>query len=136
VTRLEGGCHCGAITAVFETALAPADIEVRADQCGFCRRHGAKTVSDPAGRLTLRFAEDAVRRYRFGARTAEFLVCRDCGAYVASVMEHFGVLNVVGADIAVLASRAARPVDYDGESADERRARRRQRWTPTTLEAA
>lgn len=136
MTRLEGGCHCGAITAVFETALAPADIEVRADQCGFCRRHGAKTVSDPAGRLTLRFAEDAVRRYRFGARTAEFLVCRDCGAYVASVMEHFGVLNVVGADIAVLASRAARPVDYDGESADERRARRRQRWTPTTLEAA
>ena len=79
---------------------------------------------------------DAVRRYRFGARTADFLVCRDCGAYVASVMEDFGVLNVVGADIAVLASRAARPVDYEGESADQRRARRRQRWTPTILEAA
>jgi hypothetical protein len=136
VTRLEGGCHCGAITAVFETELAPEAIEVRADQCSFCRRHGAKTVSDPAGRLTLRFAEAAVRRYRFGARTADFLVCRDCGTYVASVMEDFGVLNVVGADIAVLASRAARPVEYDAETPDERRARRRQRWTPTILEAA
>jgi hypothetical protein len=136
VTRLEGGCHCGAITVVFETALAPDTIEVRADQCGFCRRHGAKTVSDPAGRLTLRFAETAVRRYRFGARTADFLVCRECGAYVASVMEDFGVLNVVGADIAVLASRDARPVDYDDETPDERRARRRRRWTPTILEAA
>jgi hypothetical protein len=136
VTRFEGGCHCGAITAVFETALAPAEIDVRADQCGFCRRHGAKTVGDPAGRLTLRFAEAAVRRYRFGGRTADFLVCRDCGTYVAAVMEDIGVLNVVGADIAVLASREARPVDYESESADERRARRRQRWTPTTLEAA
>ena len=136
MTRLEGACHCGAITAVFETALAPAEIEVRADQCGFCRRHGAKTVSDPAGRLILRFAEDAVRRYRFGGRTADFLVCRDCGAYVASVMEDYGVLNVVGADIAVLASRAARPVDYESETPDQRRARRRQRWTPTIVEAA
>ncbi len=136
MTRLEGACHCGAITAVFETALAPDQIEVRADQCGFCRRHGAKTVSDPAGRLTLRFAEDAVRRYRFGARTADFLVCLGCGAYVASVMEDYGVLNVVGADIAVLASREARPVDYEGETPDQRRARRRQRWTPTILEAA
>lgn len=136
MTRLEGACHCGAITVVFETALAPDQIEVRADQCGFCRRHGAKTVSDPAGRLTLRFAETAVRRYRFGAKTADFLVCRDCGAYVASVMEDYGVLNVVGADIAVLANRDARPVDYDAETPDQRRARRRERWTPTILEAA
>ena len=136
MTRLEGGCHCGAITAVFETALAPDQIDVRADQCSFCRRHGAKTVSDPAGRLTIRFVEDSVRRYRFGGRTADFLVCRDCGTYVAAVMEDYGVLNVVGADIAVLASREARPVDYESESADERRARRRQRWTPTILEAA
>ena len=134
--RLEGACHCGAVTAVFETPLAPGEIEVRADQCGFCRRHGAKTVSDPAGRLILCFAENSVLRYRFAARTADFLVCRGCGTYVASVMEDYGVLNVVGANIAVLATRAALPVDYEGESADERRTRRRQRWTPTILEAA
>jgi hypothetical protein len=134
--RLTGACHCGAVTAAFETALDVAAIDVRADQCGFCRRHGAKTVSDPAGQLTLRFAERDVIRYRFGSRLAEFLVCRHCGAYVAAVMERFGVLNVVGADIGPLARRDARPVDYKRESAEERRDRRRERWTPTVVEAA
>jgi hypothetical protein len=136
VTRLAGACHCGAVTAVFETGLDPADIEVRADQCGFCRRHGAKTVSDPAGRLTLAFSDAAVERYRFGTRTSDFLVCRSCGVYMAATIEGFGVLNVVGADIAVLAGRDARSVDYDDESAEARLARRRRRWTPLTLEIA
>ena len=136
MTRLAGACHCGAIAVVFETALRAEELEVRADQCGFCRRHGAKTISDPAGRLTIRFAEPSVRRYRFGARTADFLVCRECGAYVAAVMEDVGVLNVVAADIAELARREARPVDYEGETPEERRRRRRERWTPVTLDIA
>ena len=78
----EGACHCGAVTAAFETAIEPAAMDVRADQCGFCRRHGAKTVSDPAGRLALRFAEGAVERYRFGTGAAEFLICKCCGGYI------------------------------------------------------
>jgi hypothetical protein len=136
VTRLEGACHCGAVRAVFETALNAADIDVRADQCSFCRRHGAKTVSDPAGRLTLSFAEAAIERYRFGTRMSDFIVCRSCGAYVAATIEGFGVLNVVGADIRPLADRLARPVDYEDESGEVRLERRRQRWTPLTLEIA
>jgi hypothetical protein len=133
----EGGCHCGRITARFETALDPATIEVRADQCGFCRRHGAKTVSDPAGRLTLAFREDDVRRHRFGARTADFLICRTCGHYIAAVIDDgFAVLNVVGADIQPFAARAAVLVDYDDETPEGRIARRRARWTPVTLEIA
>jgi hypothetical protein len=131
---LEGACHCGKIRVVFETPRDPAVLEVRADQCSFCRRHGAKTVSDPEGRLTIRFAEPDVLRYRFGAHTADFLVCRGCGAYIAAVMEDWAVLNAVGADIETFATRAAHPVDYDGETVDERRARRRERWTPVTLE--
>jgi hypothetical protein len=132
----EGACHCGAIAARFETAIDPAAIEVRADQCGFCRRHGAKTVSDPAGRLALRFREAAVERYRFGTRSSDFIVCRSCGAYVAAVIDGFGVLNVVGADIQPLADKPARPVSYEDESAALRLARRRERWTPLTLEIA
>jgi hypothetical protein len=131
----EGACHCGAIHARFETEIDPAALEVRACQCGFCRRHGAKTVSDPAGRLTLTFAEAEVRRYRFAARTADFLVCRGCGDYVAAVMEGFGILNALAADIQPFAARAASPVTYDREDAEERRARRRARWTPLTREA-
>ena len=132
----EGACHCGAIAARFETALAPGAVDVRADRCGFCRRHGAKTVSDPTGNLALRFREEGVLRYRFGTRTADFLVCRGCGAYIAAVIDGFGVLNVVGADIAAFAAREGRPVDYDAETAELRMARRRARWTPLTLEGA
>jgi hypothetical protein len=130
----EGGCHCGAVRAAFETAIAPAAMDVRADQCGFCRRHGAKTVSDPAGRLTLKFREAAVERYRFGTRTSDFIVCRNCGAYIAAIIDGYGVLNVVGADIAAFAGRDARPVDYDDETPETRLTRRRERWTPLTLE--
>ena len=132
----EGACHCGAVRARFETAVATEALDVRADQCGFCRRHGAKTVSDPAGRLALSFREAAVERYRFGTRSADFIVCRACGAYIAAIIDGYGVLNVVGADIGAFAGRTARPVDYDDESAAERLARRRQRWTPLTLEIA
>ena len=131
-----GACHCGAITARFETDIAPDALDVRADQCGFCRRHGAKTVSDPTGNLALRFRQGDVERYRFGTRTADFLVCRGCGAYIAAVIDGFGVLNVVGADIAAFAAREARPVDYAAETAELRLARRRARWTPLTLEIA
>jgi len=132
-----GGCHCGRLSARFETALDPETIEVRADQCGFCRRHGAKTVSDPRGRLTLAFREADVRRHRFGARTADFLICRTCGHYVAAVIDDgFGVLNVVGADIQPFAARRAVPVDYDDETPASRLERRRARWTPVTLEIA
>ncbi len=134
MTAFHGGCHCGAVTARFETALDHGAIEVRADQCGFCRRHGAKTVSDPAGRLTLSFADDQVMRYRFGTRTADFIVCLGCGAYVAAIIEGYGVLNVVGADLPAMAMRAAVPVDYDAETPQERLQRRQARWTPLTLE--
>ncbi len=136
MSRYEGACHCGAVRAAFETVIAPAEIDVRADQCGFCRRHGAKTVSDPAGSLALRFRESDVERYRFGSRTCEFIVCRSCGAYVAAIIEGYGVLNVVAADIDAFSRRPARPVDYEDETAATRLARRRERWTPLTLEVA
>jgi hypothetical protein len=135
MTALAGTCHCGAVTAVLETA-DPATLQVRACQCGFCRRHGAKTVGDPSARLTLAFADRSVRRYRFGLKTADFLICVSCGDYVAAVMDDLAVLNVVAVDIAPLATRTPEPVDYGPESAAERVARRRARWMPVVLELA
>lgn len=135
MNSLRGQCHCGAVTVEFETTANAAVLDVRADQCGFCRRHGAKTVSDPAGKLRVRFAEGDVLRYRFGLRTADFLLCRHCGVYIAAVTEDVGVLNVVGAQVEDLADRQARPVDYEGETPAERRERRRERWTPLIVEA-
>ncbi len=129
-----GGCHCGGVAVRFETDVPPEAMDVRADGCGFCRRHGVKTVSDPAGRLWLGFRESGVQRYRFGTRSSDFIICRTCGVFIAAVIEGYGVLNVVGAGIRPFAERPARPVDYDGETVESRTERRRQRWTPVVLE--
>jgi hypothetical protein len=134
MSALEGQCHCGAVRVSFETALDPDQIEVRACQCTFCRHRGAKTVSDPAGRLDIAFAPEAINRYRFGTQTSDFIICRTCGDFLAAVIDtgegEFGVLNVVGAGIPVLAARDPSPVNYDGEDAGGRLTRRQARWTP------
>ena len=132
-----GACHCGAIRVSFETALAADAIQVRECQCSFCRRRGGKTVSDPDGRLEFRFAPDAAQRYRFGTSSADFLLCKACGAFLGVTMDIdgdlYGVLNVVGADITELAGRPGQPMDYSAETLDERAQRRRRVWTPAAV---
>ena len=72
----------------------------------------------------------------FGSRSADFLVCRECGVYVAAVMTsrrgQFATVNVnVIRNLAALP--AASPVSYDGESAEQKIARRELRWTPVRV---
>lgn len=71
-----GGCHCGALSLRFETAVAPAALQRRACQCSFCRAHGALTISDPDGALRVDAKADALVRYRFGLKTADFFYLR------------------------------------------------------------
>jgi hypothetical protein len=131
----EGGCHCGALGFSFQTALPVTRWSVRACQCGFCRAHGARTTSDPSGRLAFHLNEgDALRRYRFGLKTADFLLCRVCGIYlgaqIATANGAFGIINT----LALMPLPAGLPVaaqaDYGSESASDRIARRERRWTP------
>lgn len=130
--RHEGGCHCGAIRVAFETERP---ITPRACQCSFCRRHLARSVSDPDGLVTVTYSVEAVR-YRFGARTADFLICPRCGIYVGATTE------IEGAPFAVLNLNAfdephpdleGEPFDYEGESVEARAERRLRRWTPLRL---
>ncbi|MBY0422377.1 MAG: hypothetical protein K2Q06_08745 [Parvularculaceae bacterium] len=129
----KGRCHCGAIVAEFETATVP---RLRQDGCGFCRSRGVKSASDPKGALRLRASAPATR-YRFGHRTADFLICSVCGAYVATIMDGpegpVGVINVVGLSVAELMDEPADLSSLDGETPDERLRRRLSRWTPMTL---
>jgi hypothetical protein len=127
-----GGCHCGNLSVRFESDRTPAELGVRSDTCGFCKKHLVRSTSDPHGAMHLHAADPSlVERYRFGTRTADFLICRRCGVYVAACMDAFAVLNVN-----VLDGRdefLAQPIkisDLDGESLEERLARRRARWTP------
>jgi len=134
---LHGKCHCGRIEVDFETAIPPAQLQVRACQCSFCRRHGAKTVTDPNGRLIIQYEAGSLDRYRFGLRTADFLLCRTCGVYVAALFSDGGevraTLNAAGMMLAELSDQNPEPVHLDHETVEVRRTRRKANWTPTTL---
>jgi hypothetical protein len=137
MTELAGHCHCGAIRVELTTALAVDDLPLRACQCSFCRRHGGLTTSDPNGRLHIEAAPGAANRYRFGLGITDFLLCAECGVYVAATMETdaglTAVVNVRGVDFPGFADRVPDPMNYDDESADGRVARRADRWMPAVF---
>jgi len=128
-----GSCHCGAISAEYETH---APVRLRHDGCGFCSSRGVKSASDPNGRLTV-VSRRKLTRYRFGHKTADFLICPECGTYVATQMTGprglVGVINVVGLAIPELKDEPATLASLEGESVEERVQRRLARWTPMTL---
>lgn len=137
---LSGSCHCGAVHIAFEPSRAPAELPLRACQCGFCRRHGARTTSDPESRLLIAAAPGAIAAYRFGRRVSEVLICRMCGCYIASAIEgaagKLATLNAAGVDLEGFDGRAAEPANYEDETDEARLARRLARWTPTTFAPA
>lgn len=128
-----GACHCGVVSAAYET---DQPVRLRADGCGFCSSRGVKSASDPEGRLDLK-ASKKLTRYRFGHKTADFLICPDCGTYVATYMEgprgSIGVANIVGLHINELKNLPVTLTSLEGESVEERLKRRVSRWTPMTL---
>lgn len=128
-----GACHCGAVQVEYTT---DAPVVLRRDGCSFCTSRGVKSASDPTGRLLVK-ADVRLVRYRFGHKTADFLLCPDCGSYVATLMQApegtLGVLNVVGAGITELMDEPAELISLDGEDPDARIERRRACWTPMEL---
>jgi hypothetical protein len=129
-----GSCHCGSVVAEYRTE---APVQLRQDGCSFCSTRGVKSASDPDGMLNLRSGRRLIR-YRFGQRTADFLICPTCGTYVATSMEadggRLGVLNVAGMNIPELRDLPVQLVSLEGETVEERMARRLGRWTPMTIE--
>ena len=132
--RLEGTCHCGNIAIVLETQQDPRDLPLRECACSFCRRHGARTTSDPAGKARIGVQDRSLlSRYQFGLGTAEMIVCARCGVYAGAVLREgangWAVLNTnLFLDPAF--DRPAQRKSYEGETAEERIARRKMMWTP------
>ena len=128
-----GACHCGAVRAAYETN---APIRLRADGCSFCRTRGVKSASDPEGKLALTSTQKLIR-YRFGHKSADFLICPICGTYVGTMMDSprgpIGVINVAGLNIEEFRNLPVTLTSLEGESPEERIARRISRWTPMTL---
>ena len=131
----EGSCHCGALGASYSTAIRPGDAEIRECQCAFCRLHAAQVVSDPLG--SLRFVENvpgALHRYNFGMKTADYLLCTRCGAYMGAVLENekgrFGIVNIRTLANYYDFTGIIDLVSFDTEDLAQRIARRIEKWTP------
>ena len=140
MTILTGRCHCGAISVSLETDIDPAALELRACGCSFCRKHGGDTVSDPAGHVRFSIAPpDKLKRYQFGLKTADFLLCAECGVYLGAYMEHGGkgyaVVNVNALDDRRPFERAAQAMNYGDEGSENRIERRLLKWTPAAIAA-
>ena len=137
---LAGHCHCGAIGVRLHPGGPVEALPFRACACEFCRRIGAAYTSDPDGRLHIEAQPGSVRRYRFGTRTADFLLCAECGCLAAVIMQTDlglqGVVNVRGVGLPGFEGREPSAMTYDSETPAERVARRRGRWTPAVLAEA
>lgn len=131
----DGVCHCGALRISFRTEKTPEALGVRTCQCDFCRRQGAVNISDPDGEIVIDASDNDIRKYQFGLRTADFLICGNCGTYIAAVIgsgdDIRSTLNVVGLRMTAFLDIAEAPVVYESETTEARVARRFEKWTPT-----
>jgi hypothetical protein len=133
--RINASCHCGNIRVIFDRPESGPSISVRACGCALCTKHGAAWTSDPNGRFHLRIADHSrVTRYRFGTKTADFHVCATCGAIpiVTCTIEgtRYAVFNVNTIEDIDRSQLVATAADFEGETTENRLARRRRNWTP------
>jgi hypothetical protein len=139
MTTYPGSCHCGAVRIRFESEKKPQEMRVGRCACSFCRRHGARTMGDPAGSVEFRAAPQDLTRYRFGLGITDYLLCAKCGTYVGALMADeagsIGIVNVNALDIRDAFDVAPPLHHYDGEDEARRRARRRKFWMKTDVVA-
>lgn len=134
----EGGCHCGNLRLTLGLSSPPGEVRLRACGCSFCRAHATRTTSDPLGTAEI-WARDwkLVEHYRFGSRSADFLICRRCGVYIGAVCTtpagHRAVINTNSLMDRALFTGTVAAVAHDGESTEDRMARRAANWTPAAL---
>ena len=135
MTEYTGSCYCASIGFRYRTVISPQDWSIRACQCRFCVAHDALSTSDSAGELV--FAADVdgdLQLFRFGLRTADFLLCRNCGVYIGAVIDtdagRFGIINTHALDAIPDNIAAVASIRYDSEDTPGRVERREKRWTP------
>ena len=133
-----GGCHCGNISVQLDLSRTPNQMPLRSCSCSFCRAHGTRTLSDRDGKAEIAVQDwSLTEKYRFGSRTADYVLCRRCGVYVGAVCETKSglraVINTNCLEDRGAFSQAPAAPDYDGESADVRLTRRAMNWMPVTV---
>jgi len=130
---IQGSCHCRNISFALAWEPDPAEIQVRACDCTFCRKHAGVWTSNPAGSLQVRVEDPAaVRRYEFGTGTAEFHICSRCGVVpvVTSKIDGrlYAVVSVNAFENVEPSLLRRAPVSFEGEAEATRLARRQRNW--------
>jgi hypothetical protein len=133
--RINGSCHCGNLRFAFDWPEPGSEIPIRACGCELCSKHSAVWTSHPKGRFLLHGSDtEKTNLYRFGTKTADFHVCRNCGVMPISTClitsTVFAVLNTRTFDGIDPSRFVERKTNFDGETASDRLARRQKTWTP------
>ncbi len=136
--RIHGSCHCGNIRVTFDRPDSGPAIPARACGCGLCTKHRAAWTSHPDGRFYLRIADESrVTQYRFGTKTADFHVCLTCGAIPIVICTivgvRYAVFNVNTFDDIDRSELVETAMNFEGETTENRLARRRRNWTPEAV---
>jgi len=129
-----GSCHCGNISFEFSTNKSIEEFAPRICSCSFCLRHGGRYISDPDGRLEISCKDNAqLNRYQFGHKTADFILCKNCGVFIGAICtideRDYAVINIktmLNYDF----SDNATSNDYDSENQGSRLERRAKNWIP------
>ena len=135
---IKGSCHCGNLKATLTTSKKPQDMWLRACQCDFCRSHNMRSLSDSEGCIEMRVQDESqLNRYHFGLKIVDFLICKNCGNYIGAVQQVdgqlFGIMNANLTENKGTQFGEANHALYEQETGEERSARRKDVWTPTTL---
>jgi hypothetical protein len=133
--NIHGSCHCGNIAFDLDWGSEPDVIPARACTCSFCVKHGGVWTSSPQGSLRVAVQDPSrVAQYAFGTKTARFHICSRCGVVPVVTSEVNGNTYAVvsvnafeGIDASLLRHASA---TFDGESQEERLARRSRNWIP------
>ena len=133
--ELRGSCHCGNVEFTLYTEKSTGDLVPRRCSCSMCRRHGASYISDPDGRLVLRYRDPSLLSlYRLGHGTAQWIICSRCGvltAVLCEVDERLRAVVVVQSMVEHTFLASETPTDFEGETVAERLARRANTWIGT-----
>jgi len=130
---LKGSCHCGNIRLELDWQAESIEIPARACTCSFCRERGGVWTACHDGMLAVRTRDpDEVSRYAFDTKTAQFHICKRCGAVpvVTSRIDGrvYAVVNVNTFDDVDPSLLRFAPVSFDGEDQANRLTRRAKHW--------
>ncbi|MCP5090218.1 MAG: hypothetical protein GY949_04770 [Gammaproteobacteria bacterium] len=110
-------------------------ISVRSCGCSFCRKHAGAWTSNRGSKLKVTLSDPTlVSRYRFGTKSADFYVCSVCGAVPLVISEiegnQYAVVNVNTFEDIDTLSLSNESTNFDGETGENRLARRKRNWIP------